>query len=122
MIATGARRRKRQDNIGQGTGGQNPTNEDIQMKRDTCIGIATADDTAFMDISTLRDNDNNAFSDVLPLCPQTKALLDLSPMFQENQFTTQPGDCYRSNDLYIPANVEAYQFASVCCYDANNNG
>ena len=106
--------------VDQGTGGKNPTNPEIEMKRDTCVAIADVDDTAFMDINTLRDNNGNAFSDVLPLCPRTKALLVLSPMFQQNRFTTQPGDCYRSNDLYTPTNVEGFQFASVCCYDTNN--
>ena len=109
-MATDGGRKKRQGE------GEIPTNEQIQMMRSICFSIAAADDEAFLDISTLRDSNDRTFSDILPLCPLTKALLDLSPMFQGNQFTTQPGDCYRSLDLYTPVNVAGYQFASVCCY------
>ena len=122
MMATSGGRRKRQNNIEQGTGGAIPTNAEIQAMRAICLAIANSDNEAFTDINTLRDSEDRAFSNVLPLCPQSRALLRLSPMFQQDQFTIQPGDCYRSNDLYTPTNVENYQFASVCCYDPNNNG
>ena len=104
--------------VDQGTGGKNPTNPVIEMKRGICRAIADADDAAFMDINTLRDDNNNAFSDVLPNCPRTRVRLDLSPLFQD--FDTQPGDCFRSNDVYTPTTIEGFQFVSVCCYDANN--
>ena len=97
--------------------GGNPTNEQIQMMRNVCMAIAADDDAAFMDINMLQDNNARNFSDVLPLCPHTKHNLRCSLLFQGSRFTTQPGDCYRSLDLYTPVNVEDYEFASVCCYN-----
>ena len=110
-------RRKRQ--IGQ-NGGQTSllrSNMALTKSLDACKALARADNQSFTNINQLMQDNRQDFNR-LPICPSTKALLDISSNFEV--FTPQEGDCHRS---LVMTNTRArngnINFVTVCCYADN---
>ncbi len=117
----GGGRKKRNANVGAGTAGEMPVNNEVQEAIAICKSIAYGD----LNFSMLVDANNDSVDilEQVPHCPPTKGLADINTEFMPYEAFAM--NCYRSRDLFMPdikvnnlINKE-YHFASVCCYDQN---
>ena len=110
-------RRKRQTAENGGEASQIPVNMEMSEELERCRSIANIDDTSFMNITELMQDNQQDF-DQLPECPSTKVQLGISTEFEE--FTSQEGDCHRSIAMTMTPTINRnFNFVTVCCYADN---
>ncbi len=126
IIPTGRRRKRQIEEVdltgdGEPAYGAVPTSEEVKGTAERCKGIAGADEASITDPNNLMDIRNRLIFDILPACPPTKDLAEISALFECLNDLTR--DCYRSTMFFEPFSLggflRPYRFISICCYDTN---
>ena len=125
IIPTGGRRKRQVVMEGDGNDepayGAVPCNAEVKGNAERCTGLAQLDQASIPDANNLQDDQNRPIFEVLPACPPTQDLVEISTMFNRLEDST---NCYISTMTFEPFNpvgmfIRVYRFASICCYDPN---
>ena len=122
QVAPTKRRRKRQlAGTDEPAYGPVPTNPELRAFYEECVGLAMVDQASIPDANNLMDVQGRSTFEVLPACPPTRDLVQLSPLFVPLNDASR--DCFQSTIDFVPVNpnstMRPYRFVSVCCYDDN---
>ena len=122
VIPTGGRRKRAAGVTGldEPANGAMPCNPDVTANAERCNGLAVLDQQSITDAENLMDFQGSSIFQVLPPCPPTRALVELSTKFVN--LADDMRDCYQSTMMFEPfiqGGFRPYQFVSVCCYDQN---
>lgn len=98
-----------------------PVDPDIRAAAEMCNRIAELDRLSIPNVDGLSNQEGLFIFDVLPHCPPTMNLAEISTIFE--RLSDQTRTCYQSTITFEPFAfnlLRPYRFVSVCCYNMND--